>query len=277
MMNCKTDIAELNLKENFTQFIAHAQKAILMIVRGKRTRSHPDRLKQETCRQIGTGFFISPKGTAVTNHHVLKLFDEPLTEDETLAAVYYDPGLEQYQCVALKEEATTFRQIDIAILELNCKPESWLPLYEGRVHLGEGICTLGYPAVNGQEEAAFSLDDIEGRTRFCCASVCSVRKQDFVCNKGLIELRGKRLIEIDRYMANGLSGSPVFSTSDGQVVGVVVGTKLHVEHTLYTAVYEPHKAKESVKPLPFIVPTSYVLSVEEILPFIRSGQSSSEN
>jgi len=268
-MNFQTESTGLNLKESFTQFIAHVQKAILMIVRVKRSAMQSDRLKEKTCRQLGTGFFISAKGTAITNRHVLKLFDEPLTEDEALAAVYYDPGSDQYLCVDLKEEATTFRQIDIAILELHCKPESWLTLYEGTVQLGESIYTLGYPALNGSEETPLSLYDIESRAKFCCTTVCCIRKQDFVCNKGLIELRGKRLIEIDRYMANGLSGSPVFRACDGQVVGVVVGTRLHVEDTLYTAVYEPHKEMEHLRPFPFIVPTSYAISVEEILPFIR--------
>lgn len=264
--NTKTSFKGLNFTQNSLEFVNIARQSLLIIVRVVKD-IHSGEIRVETCRQLGTGFFINQHGKAITNRHVLKLFDEPLTVNETLAAVYFDSITKQYLCEALKEEATTFRQIDIAILELNCKPQSWLTLYEGTVHLGDGICTLGFP-VQHLEGGHFSLHDIESQVKFCFTTIGSIRKQDFVCNKGLIELRNKRLIEIDRYMSYGCSGSPVLRSSDGQVIGVIVGTKLSVEDTLYTTVYEPHKEKESLQPIPFIVPTSFVISIEEILPFI---------
>ena len=271
MTSNKGDCEGLNFEKSSSQFIKRVQKALIMIVRAKQGRQSGE-VKVDTCRQLGTGFFINPKGTAITNCHVLKLFDEPLTQDEALAAVYFDSVANHYICTALKKEAKTFRHIDIAVMELNCKPASWLPLYEGIVNLGDVICTLGYP-VRHTEEGHFSLSDIKSQVKFCCTTISSIRKQDFVCNKGLIELRGKRLLEIDRYMSYGCSGSPVLRSNDGQVTGVVVGTTLHVEDTLYATVYEPNKEKESLKPIPFIVPTSFVISVEEILPVVGQWQS----
>lgn len=271
MAGNKDESEGLHFAQSSLECITLVQQSLLIIVRVVKDRQS-GKIKVETCRQLGTGFFINQHGKAITNRHVLKLFDEPLTADETLAAIYFDSIIKQYICTALKEEATTFREIDIAIIELNCKPQSWLTLYEGPVHIGDGICTLGFPV--WQEEGQFSLHGIENQVKFSCTTIGSIRKQDFVCNKGLIELRGKRLIEIDRYMSHGCSGSPVFRASDGQVIGVVVGTKLHVEDTLYTTVYEPHKEKERLQPFPFIVPTSFVISMEEILPFIgKSSQS----
>ena len=249
------------------QIIADKQKALILLVRAKKTYDN-EPIKIESCKQLGTGFFINNQGVAITSRHVIKLFEEPIEQDETLAVIYYNFSKNKYICTPISDNSFfDFREIDIAILNIHdCCSESWLEFSNKKAQLGEAIFTIGYPV---NSENYLTIENIQSGLRYCCSSVCSIKNQDFICNKGLIEIRNKYLIETDRYMTGGLSGSPAMRSNDGKVIGVIAGNKLSVEDTIYTAVFDPDTEKEQLKAFPFIVPTSYIISADEILSFIK--------
>jgi hypothetical protein len=142
---------------------------------------------------LGTGFFISKNGVALTAGHLTPV-PEQVPDGKALLAVVYDgerPRGQQVQIAFIPDNH------DIAVLKIAFSPTKYLPLSFERVHMGEDVMAIGIPehSVSGPHK-------------------------EFRCMKGHVTF-APRLLELSFPAPKGMSGSPVLRAS--QVVGVLSG------------------------------------------------------
>ena len=142
---------------------------------------------------LGTGFFISKNGVALTAGH-LTLSPEQVPEGKALLAVVYDgerPRGQQVQIAFIPDN------YDIAVLKVAFSPKKYLPLSFEPVYMGEDVSAIGIPehSVSGPHK-------------------------EFRCMKGHVTF-APGLLELSFPAPRGMSGSPVLRGT--QVVGVLCG------------------------------------------------------
>lgn len=136
-------------------------------------------------RSKGTGFFISNDGYLLTNHHVV--------EDKRTIGVSTENGdVFQGDLIASDEEA------DLALLKVEEKGHSYLPLMDTQADSKEHIYVIGNPL-----------------------SFTKIANEGEVLNK---EATGETAFGITAPIYRGNSGSPVI-TEEGKVTGVVYAKK----------------------------------------------------
>lgn len=142
---------------------------------------------------LGTAFFISKCGDAITASHVLPRPDD-LVQGRRLIAVVLKDGKET---VCWITRAAKFEALDLALVHVNLENTKYLPLATEEVVAGTDIQILGIPSheVNASGKEMRVL-------------------------KGHVTLSGKRL-ELNFPVPAGMSGSPLFIGT--HVVGYATG------------------------------------------------------
>jgi hypothetical protein len=158
------------------------------------SRLQPDQpIVLSNTNYLGTGFFISKNGVALTAGHVIPSPDQ-IPDGKALLAVVYDGELPRGQQVQI---AFVHDKFDIAVLKVAFSPKKYLPVSFEPAHMGEDVMAIGIPehSVSGPHK-------------------------EFRCMKGHVTF-APTLLELSFPAPRGMSGSPVFRGS--KVVGVLCG------------------------------------------------------
>jgi hypothetical protein len=139
---------------------------------------------------LGTGFFITKNGVALTAGHCVLPPDN--LPGKALLAIVWDGDHPRAQKVTT---AFVLENHDIGILKISFSPSKYLPLSFKQVHMGEDVSAVGIPS----------------------HSVSGIHKE-FRCLKGHVTF-APRLLELSFSAPRGMSGSPVFCGR--KVVGVL--------------------------------------------------------
>ena len=142
---------------------------------------------------LGTAFFVTKKGDAITANHVLPIPDE-LQSKRRLVAIILRDGKET---VCWITHAAKFEAFDLALLHVNLDETKYLPLSSQEVISGTDIQIVGIPS-----------NDINHSGK------------EMRILKGHVTLAWKRL-ELNFPVPAGMSGSPVFAGS--KVIGYATG------------------------------------------------------
>lgn len=142
---------------------------------------------------LGTAFFVTKKGDAITASHVLPIPDE-LQSKRRLVAIILRDGKET---VCWITHAAKFEAFDLALLHVNLDETKYLPLSSQEVISGTDIQIVGIPS-----------NDINHSGK------------EIRILKGHVTLAWKRL-ELNFPVPAGMSGSPVFAGS--KVIGYATG------------------------------------------------------
>lgn len=142
---------------------------------------------------LGTAFFVTKKGDAITASHVLPIPDE-LQSKRRLVAIILRDGKET---VCWITHAAKFEAFDLALLHVNLDETKYLPLSSQEVISGTDIQIVGIPS-----------NDINHSGK------------EMRILKGHVTLAWKRL-ELNFPVPAGMSGSPVFAGS--KVIGYATG------------------------------------------------------
>lgn len=172
---------------NFKDAVREREKSVFLV-------SNRNKAGRQT--SIGTGFFISETGIALSNYHVFE-------GGESWAAKMGDGGYLDVTDILYASEENDFIIFQVELEGRNIVP---IPLFDGKVEKGEEIFVLGNP--NGLESSL---------TR----GVVSAIRQD------LYDI--KDLIQIDAAISPGSSGSPVM-TMDGTAIGIATLKKTDCEN-----------------------------------------------
>jgi S1-C subfamily serine protease len=133
---------------------------------------------------IGSGFFVSPDGLALTNEHVVR-------GNETVSITLRD------RSVISAAVLLTDKTADIALLETNISPPRWLKMEElGKTGIGEDLIVIGTPQ---------SLDWSVSK-----GIVSQLRKSP----------DGTIWVQTDAALNPGSSGGPMISTRSGEVIAI---------------------------------------------------------
>ncbi len=142
---------------------------------------------------LGTAFFVTKKGDAITASHVLPIPDE-LQQGRRLVAVVHRNGTET---VCWITHAAKFEAFDLALLHVNLDETKYLPISSQEITSGTDIQITGIPS-----------NDINRSGK------------EMRILKGHVTLAWKRL-ELNFPVPAGMSGSPVFVGA--KVVGYATG------------------------------------------------------
>jgi Trypsin-like peptidase domain len=142
---------------------------------------------------LGTAFFVTKKGDAITASHVLPMPNE-LQSGRRLVAIIQCGGKEK---VCWITRTAKFEAFDLALLHVNLDETKYLPLSSQEIMSGTDIQLIGIPS-----------NDVNRSGK------------EMRILKGHITLAWKRL-ELNFPVPAGMSGSPVFAGS--QVIGYATG------------------------------------------------------
>jgi Trypsin-like peptidase domain len=147
----------------------------------------------ETRRFLGTAFFVTAKGDAITAAHVIP---EPSTlkSSERLIGLVMENGKETLRLIT---KAAVFDSFDVAIIRVDTPNAYCLPISDEQIHAGTDIEVIGIPSheVFGQGK----------EMRFLKGHVTFVHKR----------------LELNFAIPAGMSGAPVFV--NGKVVAYATG------------------------------------------------------
>jgi S1-C subfamily serine protease len=182
---------------------------------------------------FGTGFLVDQCGTVLTNRHVVEVFDQlprhPQKRESPVAAIMFFVSPDRRACqmlmVEIKGTATlgTFTSSaewfgqavpDIGFVQLKVRETPFLQFATGDfyVRIGMDIATIGYPMGTVPLTALGKLNQISPFIRH--GIVSSVFPFPTPQPHGFT---------IDVMQQGGSSGSPVFSTANAEVIGMMFG------------------------------------------------------
>ena len=164
----------------------------------------------------GTGFIISEEGKFVTNAHVYKQIPEaelqyigvsvPGQTDEKKNLTHYN----RYKTKLLKLD----EENDLALMQIEGEGAKFSTVNKignaEKVVEGDEVAYIGYPLATEMLNMGFG---ITMTTNHCMISSIKRRGSDGSLHFFLV----------DTHTNNGSSGSPVFSTQTGEVIGIVSG------------------------------------------------------
>jgi S1-C subfamily serine protease len=180
---------------------------------------------------FGTGFFVDSSGLAATNRHVIEVFAQlpphPRTGESALAAVLFLPGNDEYSWQVLRLDVLSSNVLseftstdtwygqtvpDIGFVQLRVRENPTLKLASEKHYLkvGMDVATIGYPMGTPPLTALGKLNQASPFVRH--GIVSSV----FPCPTPL-----PHGFTVDIMQQGGSSGSPIFRTDDGVVVGMM--------------------------------------------------------
>jgi S1-C subfamily serine protease len=182
---------------------------------------------------FGTGFLVDPDGIAVTNRHVVEAFEHipkhPATGASGLGAVMFLPGSENGSWQMLVVDVKDWRVLgefkssdrwfgetvpDLGFVQLGVREVPFLQLASEDFYLkiGMEIATIGFPMGTLPLTALGKLNQVTPFLRH--GIVSSVYPFPTAKPHGFT---------IDIMQQGGSSGSPIFRTADGSVVGMMSG------------------------------------------------------
>jgi hypothetical protein len=180
---------------------------------------------------FGTGFFVDSSGLAATNRHVIELFAQlrphPKTGESTLAAVLFLPGDDDYSWQMLVLDVVAWNALanftstdtwygsktpDIGFVQLGVRETPTLKLATEKFYLkvGMDVATIGYPMGTLPLTA---LGKVNQASPFIRHGIVSSL---FPCPTPL-----PHGFTMDIMQQGGSSGSPIFRSDDGMVVGMM--------------------------------------------------------
>lgn len=153
-----------------------------------------ERVYMDTRTFLGTAFFVTKRGDAVTANHIIPKPDD-MKPGRRLVAVVHS-GSEQQVCWIT--HAASFEECDLALIHVNLPQTKYLEISEEQVFGGTDVQLIGIPShevwQSGKEMRIF---------------------------KGYVSL-GSNYLEINLPIPAGMSGCPVFSGT--KVVAWAVGS-----------------------------------------------------
>lgn len=152
-----------------------------------------NRVSLEQKRFMGTAFFVSKEGDALTAAHVIPESDK-LEKGHTLVAILMYKGKQQ---ICWINKSLSFAEIDVALIQVNIKPTKILSISAEIINAGEDVTTIGYPS--------HSVNN------------CGLEARVL---KGYVTLAHKN-IELNFAVPAGMSGSPVIINN--KVVAISTG------------------------------------------------------
>jgi S1-C subfamily serine protease len=152
-------------------------------------------------RGTGTGFFVSPDGRIVTNHHVVE-------GGARVTATLWDGSEHEVLGILADDEDR-----DVAILKMKGQGLSTLPLGDpGTVRQGDEVAVIGSPrGLSGTLSVGI---------------VSAVRERGITGDDDVPRSARAWAIQITAPISPGSSGSPILSRATGEVVAIAVGTHL---------------------------------------------------
>ena len=148
---------------------------------------------QNSLSITGTAVIISQDGAALTNNHVI----QSATGEVARWATVECGGGKRFQARRI-EYLGSLKTIDLSVIRLDLKQplSHWIPLYKGKLRIGQLVTVQGYPT-----------DSTGGFMRLAKTS-------------GKIEALSAKTLRTSAGIAPGSSGSPILNTS-GELVGIV--------------------------------------------------------
>lgn len=142
----------------------------------------------------GSGFVITPDGKFITCYHVI--------ENAASMDIRFDRDLSKWYPAEFLDGD---READIAILQIMADklPYTLIAEHKKETRLGENVGLLGYPLG----------ESLGSRVTYTTGVISSIRD-----GKG-----GAAVFQIDANAYPGSSGGPLFSLTDGRVVGILQG------------------------------------------------------
>jgi len=180
---------------------------------------------------FGTGFFVDPSGIAATNRHVIEVFTQlrrhPKTGESPLASVLFLPGDEENSWQMLVVDVLGWNALaeftssdkwygqtipDIGFVQMGvCEvPVLTLATEKSYLRIGMEVVTIGYPMGNLPLTALEKLNQVTPFIRR--GIVSSIFPFPTALPHGFT---------MDIMQQGGSSGSPILSTDDGVVVGMM--------------------------------------------------------
>lgn len=173
---------------------------------------------------LGTAFFVTRCGDALTAAHLLPSPDEIQPNRRLIAVVLGDDGREQ---ICWVNRAAKLADFDAALLKINLDRTSYLPTTTAQISPGEDVLCIGIP--NHEVGAA---------------------GKEMRILKGHVCLLGRMRLELNFAIPAGMSGSPLFVGA--AVAGYAVGS---------VRSEELEDATESVEE---VTPTKEIIRITEI-------------
>lgn len=154
----------------------------------------------------GTGFVITENGLLLTCAHVVN-------EAEKIRARLYYPGMiggaRWFDCEILEPIQQDIDMAMLRIIEGSDFPPLTLREKDDSVSEGEEMVLIGFPLPERLDR-----DYSKVRSVMYSGTVSSIQKEGTVEELHIVQCEGKR----------GQSGSPVFSRTDGKVIGIFDGS-----------------------------------------------------
>jgi hypothetical protein len=191
-------------------------------------------VKLEGRRFLGTAFFVTSKGDAITAAHVIPA-PETVPTGMRLIAVAWVNGKQQ---VCWINAAASFESFDVALVKVNIQGNKFVPISTDEVPAGTDVSVLGVPS-----------HEVTGGGK------------EMRILKGHVTFVNKRL-ELNFPIPAGMSGSPVLV--QGRAVGYATGRVRSEEvEDQYEELVTVSESKEEVR----IVTTSHVTYYGTAYPF----------
>lgn len=183
---------------------------------------------------IGTGFLVHSDGIIATNRHVVECFKQMPRDPETgklaIAPILFLRGIDKSKWEMLVLEIAGFSALseftssgrwygqktpDIAFVQLKVRDVPSLKLATGEHYLkvGQEVATIGYPMGDQPLTALGKLHQLSPMLRR--GIVSSIFPTPFATPHGFT---------IDIMQQGGSSGSPIFRTDTGEVVGMMASS-----------------------------------------------------
>jgi hypothetical protein len=190
--------------------------------------TNPGQKKLDHSSYLGTGFFVSRRGLALTAAHVL----ESAGDGKVLIATV--PGFGEVMRGYSLAWAVQLPDSDIAVFRLDTGDSASLLVDFREIYLNETVSTTGIPK-DAFEESPDGKVEIHFRAA-----------------QGYVAFGRKKWMAASFALPAGMSGSPAVARSNGRVVGVMVGQ--------HRTEIDEHLVKEFTEP----TPTGQATYVEKI-------------
>jgi S1-C subfamily serine protease len=204
----------------------------------------------------GTGFVVGTGNIAATNSHVLP---ENLDRD-TRIAVLQTSGLQGGTQIRLTEILARDKDHDIALLRLDGPPLPYLRLIPSdTVREGQGVAFTGFP-IGG----ALGFSPVTHRGTISSITPIGIPGGNSTQLNGKLIQQLKRgtfkVFQLDATAYPGNSGSPIFDTDTGDVIGII--NMVFIKGSKEAALSNPSG-------ISYAIPSNYLLQLISAAPQTR--------
>lgn len=204
----------------------------------------------------GTGFVVGTGNIAATNSHVLP---ENLDRD-TRIAVLQSSGLQGSTQIRLTEILARDKDHDIALLRLDGPPLPFLRLIPSdTVREGQGVAFTGFP-IGG----ALGFSPVTHRGTISSITPIGIPGGNSTQLNGKLIQQLKRgtfkVFQLDATAYPGNSGSPIFDTDTGDVIGII--NMVFIKGSKEAALSNPSG-------ISYAIPSNYLLQLISAAPQTR--------